>query len=52
VPTPWATAPRNLTLGRTDGHWKPEAHRLVAAGLRAYFDSASLITDTMPASDR
>ena len=52
VSTPWATAPRSLTLGRTDGHWKPEAHRLVADNLRAYFDSVSAMTDTIPASDR
>ena len=52
VSTPWATAPRNLTLGKTDGHWTPEAHRMIAARLSAYFDSSSVMTDTISASDR
>jgi hypothetical protein len=52
VSTPWADAPRSLILGRTDGHWKPEAHRLIAARLSAYFDTASVITDIIRPSDR
>ena len=52
IPGPWEQIPLELVLGKYDGHWNAEGHRLVAEKLRSYFASSDSIVSSIGASSR